>query len=344
MAVEPRTGQVYIGSDQSRALLTIDGRTGRFQGSTALAGPPVALSMDARRGRLLVLSLGFATHDIVLSVVAAGSAQLLSSIHLDPQPGTAVGYSGGAVAVVESTGRAVVTSMDTNEVYFLDVRTGTVLHTVTVGRLPQPPDAVAVDGQVEHVVIIVDRARTATLLDARTGAVLRTVTVGVSPQAVAVDERTHRAFVVNEGPRGRDGLPVGTGSVSVLDMRSGAVLRTIGVGVAPHAVALDARTGRVFVVNEGIQDARGMITTRGSVSVLDAQTGIVLRTVALGLQPIAVAVDDRIGRAFIVDHGGRLIRDTWSWLPAWLRRSLPFSGQPQIVVVPGSVDVIDATQ
>jgi DNA-binding beta-propeller fold protein YncE len=37
------------------------------------------------------------------------------------------------------------------------------------------------------------------VLDARTGAVRRTITLGRNPQAIALDTRTRRAFVVTGG-------------------------------------------------------------------------------------------------------------------------------------------------
>jgi YVTN family beta-propeller protein len=49
------------------------------------------------------------------------------------------------------------------------------------------------------------------------------------------------------------------GAVSVLDARSGSVIRTVRVGQFPAAVAVDERVGRAFVTN----------TNSNSVNVLD---------------------------------------------------------------------------
>jgi len=87
---------------------------------------------------------------------------------------------------------------------------------------------------------------------------------------------------------------------------AGALIRTVRVGPAPFALALDARRGHVFVVNNG------RTTEGGSVAVLDAATGRVVRmALAAGLQESsgygsqAVAVDSRIGRVFVLDTGKR---------------------------------------
>ena len=99
--------------------------------------------------------------------------------------------------------------------------------------------------------------------------------------AVAVDAHTSHVVVANaDGNR-----------VSILDARTGVVLRTVLVGKNPFAVAVDARTRRAFVLND----------LDNSVSILDTRTGAVLRTVPVGHAPFAAAVDAPTGRAFVVN-------------------------------------------
>lgn len=126
-----------------------------------------------------------------------------------------------------------------------------------------------------------------------------TVPVGQRPLAIAVDEQTSRAFVVNG-----DAL---AGSVSVLDTRTGGLLRTVRVGSAPFAIAVARSTGRVFVVNSHMQ----MFGPGSSVSVLDARTGALVRTIPVGIQPYAVAVDDQARRVYIlnINDGGVSVLD-----------------------------------
>ena len=131
------------------------------------------------------------------------------------------------------------------------------------------------------------------VLDAQSGSVLRTVPLGnglvykrgdTSTTAV-VDERTSRIFVVNER------TPPANSSVSVLDARSGIVLRTTRVGLFAAAAAVDGRTQRVFVTN----------LDSNTVSVLDARSGARLRTIPVGMGPGGVAVDERAGRVFVAN-------------------------------------------
>ncbi len=73
---------------------------------------------------------------------------------------------------------------------------------------------------------------------------------------------------------------------------------TVPVGRDPVALAVDERTSRVFVVGSA-----------GGVTLLDATTGVVLRSVAVGRGAQAVAVDEATGRVFVTDPGRVFLLD-----------------------------------
>ncbi len=108
-----------------------------------------------------------------------------------------------------------------------------------------------------------------------------------SPRSLAIDTRTNRVFVGN-------GDSLGVGTVSVLDPARHSVPRT--VAVPGGAMAVDERGGRVFVAQTGLATHR--------LSILDATSGALLRTVALTAHPIAVAVDATTDRAFVLGQRG----------------------------------------
>src|SRR5437868_10918168 len=168
---------------------------------------------------------------------------------------------------------------------------GPVLRTIAVGASPA---AVAVDEQTGRAFVLSmgDGHGRVSVLDAGNGRLLRTVAVGTSPVAVAVDERTNRVFVVDAG----------SGTVSVLDARSGIVMRTSADHLAPRMVAVDEKTGRVFVTNGAGAPGQGSVTGGGSVSVLDARRGTVLRIIPVGLAPFALAVDEKRGLVFVANQ------------------------------------------
>ncbi len=311
----------------------LDAATGRLRRVLAVLGRAWTTALDAQIAHALVTSAtgpGVGPSKLVVSVFDAGTGQLLHRAAL-PTPN----LRAKRMAVDAATGRAFLLA----------------------GVEPSP-------SQLTWSALYV--------LDTRTGALVRMLTWSGGPGDVAVDERAGRVFVTDTGPArlfqksvaggGSMGmfLPVGPGSLRTLDARTGAPLRTTRLGIAPGAIAVDERRGRVYVANAGSHDGYGSMGSTpidipaptsgpGGVSVADAATGRLLRTVALGTQPASIALDGRTGRAFIGDVGDdapRPLPDTWAWLPAQVRRRLPFlprhAGESR--PIPGSVIVVDTAR
>jgi YVTN family beta-propeller protein len=165
--------------------------------------------------------------------------------------------------------------------------------------------------------------------------VRRTVPVGARPTAATDDALTHRLFVVNTA----------SDAVSVLDARTGVVLRSVAVGKDPSAAGVDEARKRVFVANSG----------SGTVSVLDARTGTVLRSVAVGQTPTRVAVDVTDGQVFVANSGSGTISVLDATTGA-VRRTIAVGRTPSAVEVDptrhrifvantasGTVSVLDLT-
>lgn len=181
-------------------------------------------------------------------------------------------------------------------------------------------------------------------LSGTASALVRTVRVGQHPALVAIDAHDRRVFVANEGPLAGDFvLPSRSDSVSMVDERTGAVLRTVTVGQTPVAIAFDAPTGRVFVLAAGrIDTSVGFTSVGGSVSVLNAVTGAVLRTLEVGSVPLtalgagtapsarqALAVDATSGRVYVAAAATILALDGST---GTIRQTIELSmgGPPQI--------------
>lgn len=191
-----------------------------------------------------------------------------------------------------------------------------VLRTVRVGL---HPSAVAVDARTRRVFVLNrgplhdNNVGTRTgfgsvsMLDAATGTVVRTVPVGQNPTSLGIDAPLNRVFVVNEGPLNHSGASLGAGSVSVLDAATGRLVQTIAAGHGPMKVAVDERNGHVFVSRQGRQDQFANPRGPGSVLMLDAATGAVLRTTALRQPSLtqALAIDQRAGR--VLCAGGEVL-------------------------------------
>jgi len=313
--VDARRGQAIIAtyandgldSERVRVLATANGRLTQ---SLAMGGVSLAGAIDSRDNRLILVraSVDFdgGLGNATVDVLDTRSGRLVGRSDLGGLPAP------GKLAVDETTGRAFMlttdVTMNRGTVVVVDTRSGRLL-----GRTPLPgmPAALATDTRTEHVFV---------------------TTQGPAPRAIGVANVALR--------------PIGPGHVAVLDARTGALLRMVRVGVAPGAVAVDGRSERVFVANAGPVDGLGNATEPGTVSVLDARSGVVLRTVMVGLNPDSIAVDERSGRAFVVSVGGTLhVTDAWGWLPRGLRRWAPFLPPPgpRTRTASSTVSMLDAT-
>src|SRR2546423_850965 len=134
--------------------------------------------------------------------------------------------------------------------------------------------------------------------------------------SVAVDATAGHAFVLSASTDNTDisGSPTGQGYLSMLDARTGRLLRAVPVGLSAYALGVDERTRHAFVANQASSS-----TGQGSISMVDTRTGNVLRTVPLSVGALAGALDlavaSRVGRLFVAtartpDRGTLQVLDT----------------------------------
>ncbi|OON79642.1 YncE family protein [Streptomyces tsukubensis] len=146
---------------------------------------------------------------------------------------------------------------------------------------------------------------------------------GATPAGIAVNERTGTAYAtdiagdqiieVTAGSKSPRLIPAGDGpisvslskdgrtaytadqeggSLSVVDLRKGAVRETVPTGEGALSVATDPRSGNALVVNR----------TPGTVSVVDTRKGAVVKTLETGANPNHIQVAG--GSAWVVDKSG----------------------------------------
>jgi len=204
--------------------------------------------------------------------------------------------------------------------------------------------------------LVVAEAGDVRVLDTASGATIATVPIS-NPTALAVDSRGGRVFVASNGHADYGGNR--PSSLVTLDAASGAVVTTTaGIG---GQIAVDESAGRVFV---GHVDSEGTrLTLR--VSVLDATTGRVLRTIDIGQNGdaylAALTVNPVTGRVFIASFFGLQALDPTTGQLRTLDAGAPnaiavdarggrvyatyvdTTNQYGIPVGPGSVVVFDAT-
>lgn len=289
-------GRLRILGARSGAVLHTVSLPGQIDAGYMEFGPLSTLALDRRVGRAIVTTFDPATappgrgHLSVVDIVRGTAIARLSP------PTTSM------VAIDETRGRAVVVNEGvstaashghTGNVQILDIHTGAVIHTLLANT---GPTGAAIDPRSGHAFVVTQVTDRNTghvgpsivwTLDLASGRVIRRVAVAVSPWAPAVDSPDGRVFAFSYSVTNRN-----SGVARVFDARQGNLLHTAPIGSYPWLIMVDAAARRVYVMNRG-----NMV--KGSVSVLDARSGALVRTIRLPASPISMISDERRGRLFV---------------------------------------------
>lgn len=120
-----------------------------------------------------------------------------------------------------------------------------------------------------------------------------TYQVGSQPWGVAIDTGPPaRVYVSNYG----------SGTVSVLNEVTGALISTIRVGTEPEGIAVDQKTNRIYVANFGSQSVS--VINGGNYNVPPSLVATI-RTV--GLNPNSLAVDATGNRLYVGTYGSSAV-------------------------------------
>ncbi len=366
---DARTGHVFV-TTALGGVSMLDAVTGAVARTVTVGVNAQALAVSDAALRVFVVDAGYGSPSYTVSVLNARTGAMLRIVHVAATRPTAIAVDDQRRRIfVVNAGplNSAGAASGRGSVSVLDGANGIVLHTTMVG---QNPTTLAVDGATGRVFVVnsgatVTSRGSVSILDAAGARVMRTVPVGAGAGAVVVDARTARAFV-NTGA-----------GVYVLDTRTGAVLRVIPAD--GDVLTLDAATDRVFAINYvsgalTILDARdGRVVKTvarvipagdnpidlavdgthghvviladnadgGSISVLDARTGTSQRTLVMGSDPAAVAVDAHSGHVFVASAGDGKPRAAQRGraVPPWLRW-LPFLPQWTPPKAPGSIGML----
>jgi YVTN family beta-propeller protein len=290
----------------------------------------------------------------------ANTVSVIDSAAMSVSRTVTVGSGPCNFAFTPNGAKAYVTNFNSNSVTVLDVNTDTVLKTVVVGA---GPCALMASPNGALVYIANMNAGTVSVIDTSADSVTATITVGATPFPVTFAPNGAKAYVVNQGsnsvsvldvvanrelkriavgnsPRDLAILPDSSkayvanfgslftlASVSVLDLASDTVTRTIQIGgfdatlveVSPNGTELYVgHTGSPFALGDiSVLDPASDTVTRSfgvghrpsiitftpdgvkayvaninsdTVSVIDTATDSVVTTVTVGDQPVDIAI------------------------------------------------------
>jgi DNA-binding beta-propeller fold protein YncE len=245
--VDERAGRAYLDYRQAAQVIVLDTHTGRVI-ATKPACPASAYPVLSRRAGHLFVPCGDGSTDLI-------------DVHIVRAPTTVQTNLGTAVAGLadEATGRVFLAG--TNQLVVLNAATGRVLQALAVFEwtpIPTYPGGIFAQDTRTGDVLVVATAQLAIsppsfsevlVLDGRSGRIRHRWAVPKNPTSVLVNPLTGHVLVTSVGPTDAQAEPMGSGTLSVLDGRTGKMLRRIVVGLLPAALQADTHTGHLFLIN-----------------------------------------------------------------------------------------------
>jgi YVTN family beta-propeller protein len=277
--------------------------------TVAVGVDPVAIAVDPVSHNVFVANYGGDS----VTVIDGVSRTAIATVPM-PTGGSA---AFPIAAVVDAlSGKVYVGTFYSNRVSVIE---GSDLSIVATIAMPYSHAsgvrALAIDpsGATPKVYAAIFGKSTVTVIDGSTDTIIKNITVGSAPRALAVfgSGSRRRVYVANRY----------SDNVSVIDGATDSVVATVPTGIAPKVIAVDPDRGFVYVTSP----------TSDNVTVID-DNDVATATIAVGDNPIGVAVDSVGRRVFVANYYGNSVSvidaDTLSVVA-----TVPTGAQPYSVAV-----------
>lgn len=289
LAADPSTHNVFVADSLGNAVSVVDESNDPHRGTVTASIPvgtfPVGIAVDP------------STHNVFVANELSNS---VSVIHEDRHGArvtatipVAVGPFG--VAVDPRSHHVYISTDGNSEVSVLreDCCGGTLSANIPIGEGPSALLGLAVDPNTRNVYVVNEGATgipgsvVVVHEHGDTGKVSGTIPLGLAtnPFAAAIDPSLHNVYVTEEG----------NNALAVINEITNAAT-TIPVS-DPAGVAVDPSTHRVYVANQAGNTVSVIDESRGS------QTGTVIASISVGVNPIAVTVDPANHAIYVTNNG-----------------------------------------
>jgi YVTN family beta-propeller protein len=247
---------------------------------------------DLRTGYVLVANQQSSNASLI--DLRTDSARL---IPVPPGPHEAVISPSGRTGLITAYG---VQGQPGNQLVVIDIASGTVRRTISLGEYTRPHGAGFLPGNESRAVVTSETTQNLVVVDLDNGTVVTAIpTQAAGSHMVAITADGRRAWTSN----------VGSGSTTEIDLVASKFVRSIPVGPRSEGIAV-APDGSVVLAGSN---------TDGTVSVIDTKTGTTVETMTGFKLPyrLAASADGRI--AIVCDAEGNSIQviDIASRKVAW---------------------------
>ena len=256
----PKSGNGAMASAGPGAVWAIDTATDKVVSKVPVGMHPahVVVTPDGRHA--YVVNGG----DNSVSVVDISALRVVETIP--------VGASPHGMRISPDGKQAWVANLKGGTVSVIDTQTRKEIAQIAVGKGPAQVGFTP-DGRLAFVSLSEENA--VAIIDPATRKMTRKVAVGTVPIQLYATPDSRALLVANQGTRAKPGK-----TVSVIDLESFKVVKTVETGAGAHGVAVD-RDGRYAYITN---------TYANSVSVLDIKDRKVVATVRVGKGPNGISV------------------------------------------------------
>lgn len=210
--------------------------------------------------------------------LASGSSK---TIQVGEGPHEAAISPNGRVGVVTVYG----TQTPGNQLAVIDIASGTVTRTISLGEYTRPHGVVFLPGSNDRVAVTSEASQNLVLVDVGRGVVEEAIgTLAQTSHMVGVTSNGERAYTAN----------IVSGSVSEIDLRARRLIRAIPVRPRSEGIAVAPDGSTVWAGSN----------TEGTVSVIDVAAGRVVSTLTGFQLPYRIAISGNGKLAIICDPQG----------------------------------------
>jgi YVTN family beta-propeller protein len=291
VAVNSATNKIYVTNLNSNDVTVIDGDTNSL---TTIADPnaisPVALAVNPITNKIYVANQGNSLYgsnnpgSVTVIDGATGSTTTVSDPNANTPNSVAVNTSTDKIYVANTGSFVYSTGTNHGNVTVIDGATNSTTTVTDPNALaPGGPDSrgfgLAVDTATNSIYVVNQRSNNVSVID---GATNSTTTItdpnAFAPVAAALDPVTNRIYVANAGCSVTAIGCQNPGSVTVINGATKSATTIIDPKAnAPEAVAVDAMTNQIYVLNEFSGNVTvidgGGIATAHTLAVLLAGSG-----------------------------------------------------------------------
>ena len=267
IACNPSTHKIYAVNEGAASVTVIDAATG-ITHVVKVGREPIAIAINHVTNRIYVANDGSAS----VSVIDGASDTIVATVPSAPLPYT--------LAVDEASNKIYVTHTYSGTVTEIDGASNTA-SSLKAGSA----DWLAVDPATSTVFLSTYEDANIRIVSEVTGAVTKAA-VGPHIWGIVFDPHSSTLFLAHTA----------TAEIVALDENTHAI-STIPVGKIPCALAINAVTHRLYVVNYGDE----------TLSVIDLATRSKIATLPVGRHPQGLAIDPKSNRIYVANVLGNSI-------------------------------------